>query len=283
MKDKINVIIPFCIYHYIDPSTQTYYGYIGNPRKTRLDDGSEVYQCPPEPRTFKRWFLAGTFYAVSPSFRPIPVGMRIFCAKRIKKFPYATNDVDAMYDPYNIKDDCVYFTTYNQPVPNTEPLYFHISGDLVFPSFDPRPPSDDPTWEQTNISPIFVMTPKSVGDIFANESSGVKFKCVNGRCLPWVHDIPDMWDSEPLPDLLDLDECVLYCNKTVLSENMGRPFNLLEMVVSGSKTKPVISRFIKKLHPWVTGLVITIFIVLLFMILYTLIKKKKENENRRRY
>jgi hypothetical protein len=270
MKD---IIIPFCIYHYIDPATQTYWGYIGGPEKVRNEDGSTTYRCVSEPKVLKRWFLAATFYAVSPSFRPIPVGMRIFCAKKNRSYPYNTKDVTAVYDPYNIKDDCVYFTTYNQPVPNTEQLYFHTIGDTVFPSFDQQPPFDDPQRSQTHISPIFVMTPSTVG----NNPNNIKFKCINRKCLPWVKNIPNVYDIDQNDDLLSIDDCVLFCSELVLSKSKGRPFDLIQTIVAGSERKPVVSRFFKKLPPWVIGMSISVFVILLFTIVYTLIKNKNEN------
>lgn len=216
MNDSI--IIPFCIWHYIDLDTQTFLGYIGCPRKYKKD-GFIGFDCGEETKSFNNWFLAGTFYAVSPSFRPIPVGMKIFCAKKNMTEPYNTNDVYLMYDPYNIKDDCVYFITYNQPVPNTVPLYFHAFGDNIFPSFDPKPPSSSPQWSQTFISPIFVMTKRHE-----------KFKSVNARCIPWSEDIPDLYDTNPNEELLSLQNCVIFYNELVVSKNNGRPFNILEMV-----------------------------------------------------
>lgn len=62
-KSSYTVIIPYCIYHYIEPTTKTYWGYIGNPKKVKRPDGTEIYECSSEQSTFKRWFLAATFYA----------------------------------------------------------------------------------------------------------------------------------------------------------------------------------------------------------------------------
>lgn len=273
MKNNTSVIIPFCIYHYIDPDTQTYMGYIGNPRKTMLKDGTEIFECDPKYKIFKQWFLAGRFYAISPSFRPIPVGMRIFCAKAMQEYPYSTREITDMYDPYNIKSDCVYFTTYNQPVPNTKELYFHIIENNVFPSFNPQPPSNDQRWSQAQISPIFVMTPSTVGD----DPNNIKFKCLNGKCLPWVKNIPDIYDIYPNDNLLSIDKCVLFCNELIMSKNQGRPFDLLELI--SAKRKPIISHFFRKLPQWVIGLSISIFVILLFIILYTLKNKNDINKN----
>lgn len=280
MKNIKSIIIPICIYHYIDPETSTYMGYIGNPRKIKINNGKEIYQCPSEPLTFRKWFRAGVFYAVSPSFRPIPIGMRIFCAKRMESYPYATTDMTAMYDTYNIKNECVYFTTYNQPVPNTQKLYFHTMGKYLFPSFDPKPPSNDQKWKQTKNSPIFVMTPQTVGNLFPDndqqeksEQKKLNFKCVNGSCLPWVKDIKDIYDVDPYDDLLDLEECVLFCNELVPSPNKGRPFDLIQLITTGSQKKPIVSRFFKKLPSWIIALCISSFLLLLFIVLYILFSK----------
>mgnify|MGYP000005586713 CR=1 FL=1 len=273
MKD---IIIPFCIYHYIYPSTKTYWGYIGVPQKILRDDGTTSYRCTPEPKVLKNWFHAGTFYAVSPSFRPVPAGMKIFCAKKSIGFPYVTEDVSNMYDIYNMKNDCVYFTTFSKPSPNTVPLYFHMIGNTVFPSFDKYPPSSDPDWKQTKISPVFVMTVDTVGDITDPDHKGIKFNCNNGRCLPWTKEISNVFDIDPYPSFLDFSDCVFYCNELTESEGSGEPRGILEVISSKEKRKPVVSRFFKKLPPLVIAAAISIFIVLIFIIIYTAVQKKNE-------
>ena len=194
-----------------------------------------------------------------------------------------------MYDPFNIKDDCIYFITYNLPVPNTVPLYFHKSGENVFPSFDSHPPSNHEGWTQTQISPVFVMTEKTVGNIFGINNalqpvprSDLKFKCINGRCLPWTKDILDIYDSNPQEPLLNLEDCVVHCNELVVStETIGRPSQLLEIISEQNVRKPVVSRFIQKLPPPVIGILVFLFIMLFFMVFYIIVKKK--NGNGRRY
>ena len=255
-----NIIIPFCIWHYIDLDTKTFLGYIGGPRRYKKN-GVIGFDCDVDTKKFNKWFLAGTFYAVSPSFRPIPVGMKIFCAKKNMSEPYNTNDVYLMYDPYNIKDNCVYFTTYNQKVPNTVPLYFHSFGNNIFPSFDSKPPSSSPEWSQTFISPIFVMT-----------KSHEKFKSVNGRCIPWSEDIKDLYDSNSHEELLSLENCVVFYNELVVSKNNGRPFNILE-IVADQNIKP------KKLGESKNFLKISIIFFVIFVILIIAIVIHKINLN----
>ncbi len=251
MKD--DVIIPYCIWHYIDLETQTFLGYIGGPKKL-MNNGLIEFDCIPDEKKNSKWFLADSFYAVSPSFRPIPVGMKIFCAKKNMRFPYNTNDLYLMYDPYNIKDDCIYFTTYIQPVPNTKPLYFHKIGDNIFPSFESTPPSSSPEWTQTFISPIFVMTSKDI-----------KFRCVNGSCLPWVNDIPDLYDFDPHEDLLSLKNCVVYCNELVISKNNGRPSNILQIVSDQNK-----KQFSKKNKNKTVSIIMIVISCLIFLLIFIL-------------
>lgn len=272
MNYSSNIIIPFCIYHYIDPDTHTYMGYIGNPTKKMLKDGTEIFKCDPAPRIYKKWFLADNFYAISASFRPIPVGMRIFCAKKTGGYPYATKEIIDVYDTYNIKNDCVYFTTYTQPVPNTKRLYFHVIENTVFPSFDSNPPSNDPEWGHSELSPIFVMTPSTVG----KNPNNIKFKCVNGKCLPWKSDISDMYEVNKNNNLMEINHCVLLCSELIRSNNKTIPQDITEMINSSTKRKSTVTRFFKKIKPPVIGISITVLVLLLFIILYTILKNENE-------
>lgn len=281
MKEDTGHIIPFCIYYRINPYTKNYLGYIAPPQKVISEDGTVSYRCAPEPQVFDQWFLAVTFYAVSPSFRPIPIGMKMFCAKRRGFFPYDTNDVSLVYDVFNVKDDCVYFITYNQKTINTTELYFHKLGTHIFPSFDEQPPSNDPNWEQTEISPIYVMTEGTVGDILQANNS-LKFKCINARCLPWMNNIPDIYDNDPQQELLELDDCVLYCNELVESKTSGKPADLLQSIKSDSSRKPIVSRFFKKFPPVIIGSVILLFILILFFLVHSMVKNKTEYRDRYR-
>ena len=247
-------------------------GYIGNPNKKMLKDGTEIFKCDSPPKIYKKWFLYGIFFALSASFRPIPVGMRIFCAKRTEGYPYATEEIVDVYDTYNTKDICNYFTTYTQPVPNTKRLYFHVIENIVFPSFDSKPPSNDPSWSHSTLSPIFVMTPSTVGE----NPSNIKFKCVNKKCLPWKKDIPDMYEINKNDNLMDIDECMFLCNEVeTKTDQENKPPSILEMVANNTKRKSsVCSHFFKKIKPPVIGISITTLVVLLFIVLYTILKIK---------
>jgi len=272
---KTGQVIPFCLYHRIDAATNTYLGFISSPRKTLMEDGTENYGCAPEPKTYRQWIFAGMFYGMMPNFRPIPVGMKLFCAQRSGSYPYDTADVTLTYDPFNIKNDCVYFMTFSQPVPNTVPLYFHKLGLHVFPSFDKFPPSDDTAWEQTDISPVFVMTKETVGDIFnPSYKNTLKFKCVNGRCIPWVKNISDLYDSDPHKDLMVLDDCVLFCNDLSISNTNGKPANILEQVSIINTRNPF--------FPFISNFMIIVIIFLFSTLFFYIVTDRIKNTNKKK-
>lgn len=263
-------LIPYCIYHYIDPGTNTYLGYIKPGIKVLLEDGSYTYDCQSEPVTLKKWFRADVFYALRPSFRPIPSGMKLFCVDLVNSFPYDSVNLKTIYDPFNNEKNCENFITYNQPIPNTERLYIHKLGKHVFPSFDKKPPTNNSNWTQTDISPIFVMTERTVGNIF-EKGKDIKFKCVNGSCLPWVNDISDMYGSYD-DNLLPLDDCVLYCEDLRLVDRSEvKPLSLIESISNNKVSKISINDVFKDISGPVVGLIIFLFIMLLFYIIYTFV------------
>lgn len=258
MSSNKGQIIPFCIYHRDDSNTQTYLGFISGPQKVLKKNGDEEFICAPEPKTYRQWFLYDTFYALSPSYRPIPNGMLLFCAKRSDIYPYDISEIKFVYDSFNIKDDCIYFITYSQPMINTVPLYLHKSGSHVYPSFKKNPPSDNPGWTQEEISPIFVMTKDTVGDIY-DKNTDIKFKCVNDRCIPWKKNTFSniyLTDENIDSELLDLDKCALVCNRLKNQKTL----NIIDMVKL--ENKKIVNKFSKT----------TIFIVFLLVIMtFTLI------------
>lgn len=267
MSSNTGGLMVYCIYHYIDPSTNTYLGYIGAGQKIILEDGSYTYDCQSEPVTLKQWFRAGVFYALRPSYRPIPSGMKLFCVNTVNGFPYDSKNLKTIYDPFNNKKNCEDFITYNQPVPNTERLYIHKTGDHIFPSFDKDPPTKNPNWTQTNLSPIFVMTQRTVGNIFEKGKS-IKFKCNNGRCLPWVKNISDMYGSYN-DNLLPLDDCVLYCDELrIVDGKEDKPLTLMENILNNKVSKASVTDVFKNIPGPVVGLLIFLFIILLFYIIY---------------
>ena len=207
---NIQEIVKFCIFHYNDSSTNTFLGYIGNPIVIRQDDGNISFNCA-ESTVFKNWKLGGTFYAISPMFRPIPNGMKLYCAKKKGGFPYNTVSNEIVYDPYNVKENCNYYITYNKKVPNTEPLYIHKIGDNIYPSFNPNPPSKSPYWTQEESSPIYVMTQKSLGGL--TDINKFKFVCINNKTIPYVNskDLENVFDVKNIKPM-KFSESVILCD-----------------------------------------------------------------------
>lgn len=147
-----DVITPFCIYHYIDKQTSTYRGFIGNPTQS---DGS-IYTCNPPPVEYGNWYLYGTFYAISPTFKPMPKGVKFIETIKLAEFPYETSKIDVKYDPFDLSKNSINFITWTQPVPNTIPLYIFTLGSSIFPTFENKSP---PNWKQSKLSPIYVLDP----------------------------------------------------------------------------------------------------------------------------
>ena len=143
-----NVIMPYCIYHSIDPHTKTCLAYLANPSKTIDADGNHVYECAQGQNTIGKWKLHGTFYGIRPTLRPVPVSMGLIYANRADFYPHDTTKIDMVNDPYTIYDTGVYFITYTQATPGTVPLYLHRQGEHAFPSFDSKPPyASEQKWE----------------------------------------------------------------------------------------------------------------------------------------
>ena len=133
-------VIPFCVYHFVDKKQGVYHGYISPPELYNHVDGPR-YKCGPPPQT-NGWEKKFIFYAINPMINPIPFGMALFCANRRVKYPYDTTTVKFSYDPYNIKDSCVYFIAYTKGVEHSTPIFTHVLRDknIAFPSLDPNPP-----------------------------------------------------------------------------------------------------------------------------------------------
>lgn len=270
--DAGHAILPFCIFHQIDLVDGNHKGIILNPVPEKQESGEVIYRCnrqAPGPD----WSFAGTFYAVTPMFRPVPVGMRLFCSQTSELGGIVSlTDVSTPYGMFHFQPDCVYFMTYNQSTIHTVPLYLHKRGSNVFPSFDATPPGKG--WDSTAISPIYVLT---AGVVDPDHPDDTKFHCVNGKCSPW--DKGELLHYNRLEEKTPykLNECVVLCNEPVLTdEDSGSPSSILQSVVRMSHQKPLISTFFKTLSPVVVGLVIGGFVLLLALLLHLLLKNKNE-------
>ena len=254
-------VLPFCVYHLIDKSQETYRGYISGPVVNK--DFKMVCGTPPESGPYGKWVFAFKFYAINPMTRPIPYGMGLFCAKKRKTFPWDTEEVKLVYDPYNIEDDCVYFITYTKPIPWTKPLFIHIKGipsnpTNVFPSWDPNPPGvkeknyvrvgdDNPTtipqykwvgdnsdlntiginfrnrqgWRHNKIFPMFVIN----HDIFGENYDNIRFTCNNTTCIP--HNPDSSYVEDVIADI-----------NSVLYDKHPLPLTLTDCVVRCNNLAP---------------------------------------------
>ena len=164
-----NDVLPFCVYHSVNPKMGIYLGYLSGPTITRDIDGKLRYTCAPPKQTHpygEGWSLAFKFYAINPMLRPIPNGMSLFCAERKNKFPWNTTKIRMVYDPFDINDHCVYFIAYTKPTPWTKPLYVHVRGTYEtpissFPSWHINAPIPSPLGKYVKTNTKFFSTQPS--------------------------------------------------------------------------------------------------------------------------
>jgi hypothetical protein len=241
------IIAPFCIFW--NKSDQ---GYIQVAEKVRDKNGKTSWKCP-QP---DGWELKGTFYAVSPMIAPLPSGMKMFYAKRSETSPYPTESVSLIYDPFDLgsmKGDGACFVTYNQPVPNTVPLYFHSRKGSILPSFDGTDGE-----EEDHISPVFVMTLSSLG---LGNIEDVRFQCIDGRCLPIGTETHALFDVAR--GSWKLQDCVLLCDEITLTN--GDPRSLFSEIRKRSQPRFLFKKFFQKMPPILIGIIVGLF-MFLFMI-----------------
>ena len=275
-------VIPFGLYHHVD---KLHHCNIVTPTKIKYKNGTYKYEVL-DPID-KYWKSAGIFYAVNPLFRPIPEGMKLFCAKKNKHYPYNVMSIDIVYDVYDDSCDGTYFITYSTPVPNTIPIYTWISKNGAFADFDTSsPPSerdnphtDTKLWHGTTINPIYVMNHSIMGPDYRQ----VKFMCNNGSCFPrasneWIEksrknkDVgwtgPDIYNPnsihiKPLP----LYKCVVNCNELVrVKDGGGSPHDLINIIKGNQETLP--NKFVINLSPLIISIIIFVFVVVIILVVY---------------
>jgi hypothetical protein len=209
------IIAPFYIMQYNDPSTKTYFGYIGTTTTTTTTDHN--------------WKVTGLFYAFSPMIRPIPTGLKFINAKKMGKYPWGTKNIKHAYDPFNIQKDAVSFMTWTQPVPLTVPLYLHITPNQTsYPSFDQNPPGNPDGWTQNKLSPLYVLeTVLHTWKTDVNNRPIFRFKGSDNRCIPDVNGVT-------------MEECFMMTEEDILhiNDNYG-PTTLLTRLKLGKDERPV--------------------------------------------
>ena len=284
-----NVILPYCIYHSVNPTDKTCLAYLSPPVKTIDEKGRHVFACGPSPSSIGRWKLHGIFYAVRPTLRPIPVGMALMCAQKANYFPYDTVRTDTVYDPYTLDSQCVYFITYTQATPGTVPLYLHQQGAHSFPSFDKEPPyANEQMWEAGDAGHLpacYVMTEATVGKLDPNpvppdgKGAHVRFTCLNGRWVPAKAVPHDAWNNTTGKDM-DLETCLVRCN--MVDQSVGGKDTSLSVLdaiqsdVDHEEVIPVLAEDIRNSTPRVIGIVMALLVLGLFFTGYILWLRKRK-------
>ena len=272
---EFSALMPFCLYHWVDKARFIYKSYIIP--AIRKADGQ--YECMNSDLLSKDgWKLVSIFFAVNPSYKPIPREMQLFRVQRNKEFPYDVTDVNINYDIYNIDDNSVYFITYTKPVPNTIPLYIWKNNGSTFIDFaSTSPPAEqnvpsknmshsqdishiltEKGWSSALINPIYIIHPDVVGWDIEN----IKFQCNNGICMPinskGILSIKKIFNTTKFSEPKVLHECVVSCSQLVNNKHNKPGRNLISVIRqnnlnSGEQTKKIL---------YILGIIIFISIVI---------------------
>lgn len=184
------IIIPICIFHRnIGGELQ---GYLGTPAVTVGENNIETVSCINPEIAYKGWRKAGSFYAMNPMYLPIPSDMILLCAKQSNtgEKSYNTIQVNNVYDPFNIEDDCVYFLTWTVPKPYTTPIFLYQSGGGILPSFTERDmtPAKIPVMyvltDEPTVNTIFPYEKKNWFKKWKDGSPNFLYKSYMGSCIP---------------------------------------------------------------------------------------------------
>ena len=270
-----NIVIPLCIFHYNDKTTNTYSGFIGNPSKIKTKDGHEILKCKYMDPIYGKWKLYSSFYALSPMIRPIPSGLKLMNANKLGYAPYNTKEVRYAYDPFNIQSESVSFLTWSKSVRDTVPLYLHITPEGgSYPSFDPDPPQKE-GWTENIMSPIYVLVDRDSypgSDLNKKELSkydkdinGIpefSFSPIDGRCLPHPHG-------------MSLAKCFLLTDENILGLEKTYNINLLDQLRDDKKLHKqlTITEFSRNLSPFIIILCNVLFFTSLLICIVILIKE----------
>jgi hypothetical protein len=201
-----SIITPYYIFHYNDPTTNTFLGFINH---------SSIETCSENTNGYGKWKVIGTFYGFSSTIRPIPTGLKLINANKLSEHECITDSINHVYDPFNVKKNAVSFITWTQPVPSTVPLYLHITPEKTsYPSFNKNPPVNSGGWTENKISPLYVLVnpvthktnvdanlrPFPLWKIDENNRPIFKFKSSSNRCIPDINGT-------------SLQECILLTGK----------------------------------------------------------------------
>lgn len=169
-----NSLMGFCIYQYINSGSSDFRGYIED-QVSVVDNNKETTICNVarlSEGVIKKFIFIGHFYALSPTFRPIPYNMKMVAIEYTDFEPIIITNVYYNNDIFNYKDNTIYFITYNLKLPNTIPVYFYSYGKSIIPTLENKAPTNDPNWKVWKIPVIYVL-PTNVN----------KFSCYEGNII----------------------------------------------------------------------------------------------------
>jgi hypothetical protein len=188
----MNNLIKVCVY-----SINKSYNYVGI--STKQKDGK--FECVNPVSTTVPFDFNFSFYAINPMSRPIPSGTNLIRLDRSTNNSLATGVVNIMYDIYSVKnlDTTVHFISYISPKKGTKPLYVWYNNflDSTIFTFEDKFKGDEPGWEETMISPIYVF-----------DYDNINFTCNNFECVPYI-DSEDIFMQNNKYD--NYDDCVSGC------------------------------------------------------------------------
>jgi hypothetical protein len=273
MDNNFNYIFPFCLYHYLDKTTNTYLSSIN--RAIKYKEGDKISVKCSEDSHPENWHFAGQIYSIDPSLVPRPFGLEIFVVIQRRSFPFDVfsvklvtdifNEVYKLYDKEFSNSEIyktTFFTAWTFPLSNTTPLYFFKTNRRVFISFDPiAPPSDnhnpmlkvgftDRIHYQSSknnkfeeligtlnnvVSPVYVLSDDTFKDGFEN----IKFQCIDGTLLPYKGTIPNLFSYFPIGEPLPINKALIDCNVAFKHHSKeGSPYSLKQIIKLLSEEKP---------------------------------------------
>ena len=119
-------IVPMCLYKINEDQD-----FLTYPTMFRIDNNTK-YLC----KVRENMEYIRNIYVISPDFRPLPIGTKLFCAINSHD---STIEIKQVYDVFN--DDipgCMRFIAWNKVVPGTIPLYIQNNNGKVKITFDSK-------------------------------------------------------------------------------------------------------------------------------------------------
>jgi len=201
--------------------------------------------------------------------------MKLYCAVKNENYPYNTTEIRLIKDPpttYNLNG--TYFYAYPSPVPETKPLYIHMStAKNIFVNYCSKPPpcientykpptTKNKTNDYTNMSVIYVINFENFAEKDPNKA---KFVCNTGIVQPWNGKLGPVYNiSFPTPKTLF--ETIIECSEiSQWAEKTGKPYTL-DNILLNKLPQTDVNR--KQISSWVISIIFSILVIALFIILF---------------